>query len=313
MRGTYAIVFIAMSVAFHTASASTAEAPAATVNTINPMPPTITSRYFRASDGARLHWLEAMPAAAGRHIPVIVLVPGWSMPASIWHAQLASLGQRYRVIAFDPRGQGQSAIPRSGYNISRRARDLHELISRHRRVVLVGWSLGALETLQYVHLHGDARLAALVLVDSSVGEGQATAGGGFQAALRRDRRGTLTDFINAIFKSPRTQEDQDALIESALRMPLAASLALFPSKVPRTRWRNTARRFAKPLLYVVTPQFAEQAHELASNRPATQIEIFENAGHALFVDEPERFNALLAEFVADHLAQVKPQPRRRNR
>ena len=232
------------------------------------------------------------------------------MPASIWREQLAALGQHYRVIAFDPRGQGRSAVPSSGYTIARRARDLHELISRHNKVVLVGWSLGALEALQYVHRHGEARLAALVLVDSSVGEGPASTGGGFQAALRRDRRGTLSDFINAIFRNPRPQDEIDALIEGALRMPLASSIALFPGKVPRARWRNTARNFAKPLLYVVTPQFAGQAHLLAAHRPATQIEVFDNAGHALFVDEPERFNQLLADFLENRPGNQKiPRPK----
>ena len=37
-------------------------------------------------------------------------------------------------------------------------------------VVVVGWSLGVLDTLAYVHTHGDALIAGLVLVDNSVGE-----------------------------------------------------------------------------------------------------------------------------------------------
>ena len=39
------------------------------------------------------------------------------------------------------------------------------------------------------------------------------------------------------------------------------------------------------------------AELVEKNRPATQIEVFETAGHALFVDEPERFNALLSGFL----------------
>jgi pimeloyl-ACP methyl ester carboxylesterase len=46
----------------------------------------------------------------------------------------------------------------------------------------------------------------------------------------------------------------------------------------------------------VTPQFAAQAQNLKTNRPGTQIEIFERASHALFVDEPARFNALITTF-----------------
>ena len=73
-------------------------------------------------------------------------------------------------------------------------------------------------------------------------------------------------------------------------------------------WRSTtlklqeaaAQRMAvrAPLLYVVTPQFAAQAGNLKRNRPATEVAVFERAGHALFVDEPDRFNALLEGFVA---------------
>jgi pimeloyl-ACP methyl ester carboxylesterase len=32
--------------------------------------------------------------------------------------------------------------------------------------------------------------------------------------------------------------------------------------------------------------------------PGAQIEIFQNAGHALFVDEPDRFNKRLDSFIA---------------
>jgi pimeloyl-ACP methyl ester carboxylesterase len=80
--------------------------------------------------------------------------------------------------------------------------------------------------------------------------------------------------------------------------PLEASLSLFPGdRIPRERWRGTANAFRKPLLYAVTPQFAAQAQRLKAKRPATRVEIFENAGHALFVDEPERFNAVLIDFL----------------
>jgi pimeloyl-ACP methyl ester carboxylesterase len=46
----------------------------------------------------------------------------------------------------------------------------------------------------------------------------------------------------------------------------------------------------------VTPPLAEQAGNLRSNRPDTETVVFERAGHALFVDEPEQFNALLDDF-----------------
>jgi microsomal epoxide hydrolase len=255
----------------------------------------VESSFFVASDGVRLHVLEAGPAERS---PVIALVPGWSMPAEIWCAQLEALGTRYRVAALDPRGQGRSEIARAGYTADRRAADIAEFVDRYPRVVLVGWSLGALESLHYVRARGEAKLAGLVLVDSSVGEPPAPRPGNFRGELKRDRAVALDRFVRAMFRTPRPDAELAALAASASRLPLDASLALLAYPYPREHWRAAAHAVKVPLLYVVTPQFAAQATNLKRNRPATETAVFESAGHALFADEPVRFNALLADFAS---------------
>jgi microsomal epoxide hydrolase len=185
-----------------------------------------------------------------------------------------------------------------GYDIDRRSEDIAEVAARFERVVLVGWSLGALECLHYVHRHGDARVAGLVLVDSSVGEDPAPPpGASFIAAMRRDRERGMADFVHAMFRTPQPEQMLAQLTRGALRMELEASLSLLPRHLPREHWRDIARGFARPLLYAVTTQFAAQAQSLERHRPGTRIELFDRAGHALFVDEPARFNAMLAAFV----------------
>ncbi len=274
----------------------------------------IHSATFTTSDGVRLRVVEAGPrgpdGAVAATMPVMVFVPGWSMPAAIWQPQLAALGASRRVAALDPRGQGESQIPERGFNIERRAADVREFVARYERVVLVGWSLGALEALQYVHRYGDAALEALVLIDSSVGEDPPPPDGRFIEELQRDRRATIETFVREMFSSPRTALEVDPLVDAALRMPLEASLSLFPRGVPREHWRDIARAFSKPLLYVVTEQFAAQAQNLLRNRPGTRIEVFEAAGHALFVDEPDRFNRLLVAFVDEIAAAARDAPDR---
>lgn len=258
---------------------------------------------FVTSDGVRLNVLEAGPQGAGRATPVLAFIPGWSMPAAIWRAQLSALAVSHRVAALDPRGQGDSEIATDGYNIERRAADIAEFVARYPRVVLVGWSLGALEALHYLHLRGDSGIAALVLVDSSVGEEPVPPPGkSFIESLKQDREAALDGFVRGIFSTPRPEAEIMRLKNDALRMPLDASLTLFPGDIPRAHWRTIARGFRKPLLYAVTANFAEQAKNLQLNRPATQIAVFEEAGHALFVDEPDRFNQLLGEFAAQIMA-----------
>ncbi|MEK7735050.1 MAG: alpha/beta hydrolase, partial [Pseudomonadota bacterium] len=90
----------------------------------SPIAEAAQSRYFTASDGARLHYLEA-----GRG-QTLVFVPGWTMPAYVWQAQIDHFARHYRVIAFDPRGQGRSSIPANGYTPERRALDIKELLDQ---------------------------------------------------------------------------------------------------------------------------------------------------------------------------------------
>jgi non-heme chloroperoxidase len=277
-----------------------------------PAPPAVapalpTQRRFPlvTSDRVRLSVLEAAPAQPDASQPTIVLVPGWCMPASIWQSQLESLGAQFRTLALDPRGQGDSEVPAGGYDADRRALDLQELLAAQAAAsaaspgaVLVGWSLGVLEALQLVYRFGSEHVAGLVLVDNSVGEPPAPKPSNLLAQLRADRVATTERFVRAMFARPQPPERIEQLKRAALRMPLADAIALLSYPFAREHWRDIARSFDKPLCYCVTSRYLEQARNLQKDRPATQVEWFEGAGHALFVDQPDRFNRVITDFVA---------------
>lgn len=255
-------------------------------------------RFFTASDGTRLHYLEAGPPGA----PTIIFVPGWTMPAWIWEAQIQAFSHHKHVIAFDPRGQGHSDVPAGGYEPIRRGKDIADLIARlgPNQVLVVAWSLGVLDTLAYVRTHGDARLAGLVLVDNSVGEEPPP-----PVPPARDgppppkppHAEEMRRFVASMFRSARGPDYLERLTQATLRTPEAAARALLAYPLPRTYWREAAYATSRPLLYIIRPRWVAQAQNLARNRPGTETEIFTNAGHALFVDEPARFNAVVDSFI----------------
>ena len=99
--------------------------------------------------------------------PAIVFVPGWTMPAWIWERQIRHFSEHYRVLAFDPRSQGQSDKPDHGNYPDRRAQDIKELVE-HMKVgpaVLVGWSQAVPELLTYAEKFAGGNIRASVLVD----------------------------------------------------------------------------------------------------------------------------------------------------
>ena len=261
------------------------------------LPPGVTDHFFLSTDGVRLHYLEAGPSG-GR---TLVFVPGWTMPAWIWMPQILGFARRYHVVAFDPRGQGDSAIPASGYEPVRRGRDVAELISHlePQKVVVVGWSLGVLDTLASIHVAGDRRLAGLVLVDNSVGEEPPPA---FSPVPRRVGRppshsDAMRDFVRRMFHRAPAPSYLDRLTQAALRTPEAASRLLLAYPEPRSYWKEAVYATKVPLLYVIRPRWVAQGQNLVRNRPDTEMDVFDDAGHALFVDEPARFNSVIDRFL----------------
>src|SRR5258708_37201312 len=75
-------------------------------------------------DGADLHYQEA-----GRG-PALVFAHGLLWSSSMFRFQIAALRDRYRCIAFDFRGQGQSEVTRKGYDMDTLARDAAQLIEK---------------------------------------------------------------------------------------------------------------------------------------------------------------------------------------
>jgi non-heme chloroperoxidase len=255
-------------------------------------------RYFTTSDGVRLHYTEAGPDFA----PTLLFVPGWTMPGWIFQPQVDFFSRDYHVVVLDPRGQGDSDVPPGGYEPTRRGADVADLIGAlgNRRVVLVGWSLGVLDSLAYVHRSGDGQLLAMVLIDNSVGEDPAPVArphGARPFIPPASRALRMAQFVRSMFHRPQSEAYYSALTDYCLRTPPGPAAELLSYPVPRTYWRDAIYAVHVPILYVVRPSLAGQAMNLAARHPDVQADIYADAGHALFVDDGRRFNAEMLGFL----------------
>jgi non-heme chloroperoxidase len=71
----------------------------------------IKSDFVTTRSGLRIHYLEAGRTTSS---PAHVLIPGWRLPAFLWKEQLQKFSHTTRVIAIDPRSQGDSTITNDG-------------------------------------------------------------------------------------------------------------------------------------------------------------------------------------------------------
>jgi haloacetate dehalogenase len=113
------------------------------------------------ANGIRQYYLEA---GSG---PPVVLLHGFPETNYAWRYQIPALARRYRVVAPDLRGYGETDKPASGYDKRNMANDLRELMKAIDlcKIALVGHDRGARVATRFAKDHPDA-IDRLVVMDN---------------------------------------------------------------------------------------------------------------------------------------------------
>jgi pimeloyl-ACP methyl ester carboxylesterase len=239
----------------------------------------------RTSDGVTLHVTEDGEG------PPVVLVAGFMAPATTWTSQAEALLQAgYRVVAVDRRSHGLSESPSFGLRIARHGADLENVLGALdlEDAVLVGGSMGASSMWAYCDLFGTARLRGTVSVDQTP---KMVNGDGWEHGFYGLTHANSGEFFDA-------------------GIPVAGTVSPYPFQLaPLLRdhaqqdWRDVVRRSEVPALMVAgdSSEFWPSAHAAAAveGNPLGRAVTLEDCGHAVNFDQPEAFNRVLLEFLAD--------------
>ncbi len=104
---------------------------------------------------------------AGSGDEALLLIHGMAGSSDTWRAVIPQLSKKYRVVAPDLLGHGQSAKPRSDYSLGAFAVWLRDLLDELgvSRATVIGQSLGGGVAMQFVYQHPDY-CQRLVLISS---------------------------------------------------------------------------------------------------------------------------------------------------
>ncbi|MGA3250520.1 MAG: alpha/beta fold hydrolase, partial [Paraburkholderia sp.] len=107
--------------------------------------------HTRRANGIRQHYLDS---GAG---PVVVLLHGFPETSFAWRFQIPALASKFRVIAPDLRGYGETDKPASGYDKRNMAQDLISLLDELGidKIALVGHDRGARVATRFAKDHPD--------------------------------------------------------------------------------------------------------------------------------------------------------------
>jgi len=242
----------------------------------------------------------------------LVFIPGWSTSADIWREQINRFARTYRVISFDPRSQGKSTITTDGNTPETRAQDLHVLLDKLsvRRPVLIGWSQGVEDIAAFINRYGTGDLSGIVLVDAVISpgaEGMATRGPQqaaeqlkTYAAYQASQQEYLADMMRAIVSKPQSNDAIDQLIGMALKTPPDIGVAMRIADTFGVNRTPALKKINCPTLSIASGRSGGLSQQQAQAKQISQahFEKIEGAAHAVFLDQPDRFNELVMSFVA---------------
>jgi non-heme chloroperoxidase len=205
----------------------------------------------------------------------------------------------------DPRSQGDSSKPSDGHHPAARARDIKRVVDQLglAPVVLVASTSAVTEAASYIDQFGTGTLSGLVLVNGIAGReyDESTMSGllAYANSFQVDRAKAADRFVRGLYKKSHSEQYLKTMVQATLRMPTNSAMALIVAGLA-TDNRSALGKIDKPTLIVVARvipwmQFYE---DLQKRIRGSRMEVFEGAGYALFVDEAERFNQLLDEFLS---------------
>ena len=272
--------------------------------------------YFTTNDGYRLHYIEA---GSGKPL---VMIPGWSQTAAQFKHQIDGLSDRYRVIALDMRGHGESEKPTHGYRIHRLSKDVYEFLAANQlnEVTLAGHSMGCSVIWGYWELFGGERLAKLILIDQMPmitgnpiwSEQEKTDAGAIldkdslygvtNALAGLDGEKTTEGFISGMFTKQYPVEEVNWVIQQNLKFPRRYAARLLYDHATND-WRDMLGRITVPTLIVGGKSSLvgwKSQMWMGTQIPGAKVEIFEDAeggNHFMFMENPDKFNRLVRQFM----------------
>lgn len=266
------------------------------------------TRYMVTSkDGVKL----AVEESGNPNGPPVIFIHGLLGSRLNWAAQVRSPELRqYRLITYDLRGHGQSDKPSAAqaYHDGRLwADDLEAVIegSHAKKPVVVGWSLGGVVISNFLATYGDHDIAGAVYVDGVVelARGQIVDHPEVYKDMNSLDLKTHLDgertFIGLCFN----HRPDAATFERLLANGAMASWDMQREIPTMTVFAADGLRKARvPLLFIYGGQDAlvdtpTTLARAAALNPRVVSKVYPDAGHASFIEEPDRFNRDLGEFV----------------
>ena len=266
------------------------------------MTPRVERKTCQAPDGVTIVY-----SVAGRGDTALVFVHGGMADRTFFDGQLAAFADRYKVIALDLAGHGESGTNRTKWGIAQFGGDVKAVVDaeKPRQVILFGNSLGGPAVVEAALLL-PGRVAGVVGIDTfqDVGHPEtpeyarlATEDAHKRAeAFRADYAGSMKAMVKMLFHA---DADPTLVAEAERRMTKTSPDAVYAMLSSYAGYDTNAsvRRLTVPLRAINGDLYPTDLQTIRKVKADFDAIVMKHMGHYPMLERPEEFNRHVATVV----------------
>lgn len=239
----------------------------------------------------------------------LIFIHGFPFNKWMWERQLLSIKENYRLIAYDVRGHGETEAGSPAFSISQFGDDLVSLMDalHIEKAIVAGLSMGGYIALNALQKFPD-RFAGLLLCDTQCGADSTEGKEKRKKTIDFIQRNGLTVYAQESLKNlfaPASLErkmNEVILIEETILRSKPDNICLtLQALADRKETCSTLQKIKIPVAILVgqedkvtSPETAKKMHQSING---SSLHIIEEAGHLSNLENPEKFNELVLEFL----------------
>lgn len=247
-----------------------------------------------ATDGVAIHY-----SVQGKGEPALVFIHCWSCDRHLWDNQLSAFAKSHRVVTIDLPGHGESGQGRKNWSVESYGDDVKRVVEKLnlKRVVLIGSSMGGPIALEATRRMPE-RVVAIIPVDTLHNVENKLPPEQLEEVykqLRADYKGAITGFLNQLFFSPSTPVAvKNRVISEVTSRPPELAIAILQGIFAYDSG-PALREIKVPIRAINADMNPTNLEVNRKYAPQFDVVLIKGTGHYPMLEDPKRFNELLAE------------------
>jgi pimeloyl-ACP methyl ester carboxylesterase len=243
--------------------------------------------------------------------PALVFIHGWCCDRSYWKEQLSHFAEKYKVVAIDLVGHGESGLDRKEWTMGAFGEDVVAVVNKLnlKQIVLVGHSMGG-HVLLEASRRMPKRVIGLVGVDTlhdfefKFTQEQID---DWVTPLRSNFVEATKDNVSTMFTPNSDPTLVEKIVADMSSAPQEVGLGAFEGYVDfqKNEMLQVLQEVQAPITCINSDKYPTRVESNQRYAPSFQVKIMSGVGHFNMMEDLETFSLLLEETIQEFVQMVK--------